>query len=46
MTKELENIQAYKTFKNMDKVAFIDGYKKIVVHFAFAAKRILFQVDI
>jgi hypothetical protein len=27
MTKEIENIQAYKTFKDMRKVAFVDGYK-------------------
>jgi hypothetical protein len=25
MTEEIENIQAYKTFKDMRKVAFVDG---------------------
>ena len=38
MTKEIENIQAYKTFKDMGKVNFVDGYKKIIVHFVFAVK--------
>jgi hypothetical protein len=38
MTKEIDNIQAYKTFKDMGKVKFVDGFKKIIVHFVFAVK--------
>jgi hypothetical protein len=38
MTKEIDNIQAYKTFKNIGKVKFVDGFKKIIVHFDFAVK--------
>jgi hypothetical protein len=38
MTKEIENIQVYKTFRDMGKVAFVDGYKQIIVHFVFAVK--------
>jgi hypothetical protein len=38
MTKEIDKIQAYKTFKDMGKVKLVDGFKKIIVHFAFAVK--------
>ena len=38
MTKEIENIQAYQTFKDMGKVSYVNGYKKIIVHFVFAVK--------
>jgi hypothetical protein len=33
VTKEIENIISFKTFKEMEKVAFVDGYKKIIIHF-------------
>jgi hypothetical protein len=36
--KEINNIQAYQTFKDMGKVSHIEGYKKIIVHFVFAVK--------
>ena len=38
MTLEIDNVQAYSTFKDMGKVNFIPGYKKIIVHFVFAVK--------
>jgi hypothetical protein len=38
MTKEIEKNQAYKTIRDMGKVTFVDGYKKIIVHFVFAVK--------
>jgi Reverse transcriptase (RNA-dependent DNA polymerase) len=38
MTLEIGNVQAYNTFKDMGKVKFIPGYKKIIVHFVFAVK--------
>jgi hypothetical protein len=38
MSKEIGNIQEYKTFKDMGIVAYINGYKKIIVHFVFAVK--------
>jgi hypothetical protein len=38
MTREIANIQAYKTFKDMGTVTFVPGYKKIIVHFVFAVK--------
>jgi hypothetical protein len=38
MTKEIKNIQAHKTFKDMGKVAYVNDYKKIIVHFVLAVK--------
>jgi hypothetical protein len=38
MTKEVEKIQAYETFKVMGKVAFVDSHKKIIVQVVFAVK--------
>jgi hypothetical protein len=38
MTKEIDNIQAYNTFKDMGTVNYVPGYKKIIVHFVFAVK--------
>jgi hypothetical protein len=38
ITKEIENIQSYQTFKDMGKVTHVSGYKKIIVHFVFAVK--------
>ncbi len=38
MTLEIGNVQAYNTFKDMGKVNYIPGYKKIIVHFVFAVK--------
>jgi hypothetical protein len=38
MKKEIDNIQAYKTFKDMGTVNYVSGYKKIIVHFVFAIK--------
>jgi hypothetical protein len=38
MDKEIANIQAYNTFKDMGVVTYMAGYKKIIVHFVFAVK--------
>jgi hypothetical protein len=38
MTKDIDNIQAYKTFKDKGMVKFVEGFKKIIVHFVFAVK--------
>jgi hypothetical protein len=38
MTKEIENIQSYQTFKDMGKITHVSGYKKIILHFVFAVK--------
>ena len=38
MTLEITNVQNYSTFKDMGKVNFIPGYKKVIVHFVFAVK--------
>jgi hypothetical protein len=38
MSLEIGNVQAYNTFKDMGKINFIPGYKKIIVHFVFAVK--------
>jgi hypothetical protein len=38
MNKEIANIQAYNTFKDMGTTTYIQGYKKIIVHFVFAVK--------
>jgi hypothetical protein len=38
MTKEINNVQAYDTFKDMGQVTHVPGYKKIIVHFVFAVK--------
>jgi hypothetical protein len=38
MSKEIDNIQAYNTFKDMGTVPYVPGYKKIIVHFVFAIK--------
>jgi hypothetical protein len=38
MTKEIEDIQAYKKFKDMGKVVFINGYNKIIVQFVLTVK--------
>jgi hypothetical protein len=35
---EIDNIQAYKTVRNMGKFRLVDGFKKIIVHFVFADK--------
>jgi hypothetical protein len=41
MTKEIENIQSYQTFKDMGKVTHLSGYKMIIVHFVFVVKHCL-----
>jgi Reverse transcriptase (RNA-dependent DNA polymerase) len=38
ITKEIDNIQAHNTFKDMGRVKFVDGFKKIIFHFVFAVK--------
>jgi hypothetical protein len=38
MTKEIENIQSFHTFKYMGKVTHGSGYKKSIVHFVFTVK--------
>jgi hypothetical protein len=38
MDKEIANIQAYNTFKDMGTVTHVAGYNKIIVHFVFAVK--------
>jgi hypothetical protein len=38
MTKDIENIQSYQTFKDMGKFTHVSGYKKIIVHFVFVVQ--------
>jgi nitric oxide synthase oxygenase domain/subunit len=38
MTKEIENIQSYHSFKDMGKVTHVSGYETIIFCFVFAVK--------
>jgi Reverse transcriptase (RNA-dependent DNA polymerase) len=38
MTKEIDNLHSYNTFKDMGPVKYVNGYKKIIVNFIFAIK--------
>jgi hypothetical protein len=38
MTKEIDNLHSYNTFKDIGTVKYVDGYKTIIVNFIFVVK--------
>jgi hypothetical protein len=38
VTKEIDNLHSYNTFKGIGTVKYVDGYKKVIVNFIFAIK--------
>jgi hypothetical protein len=38
MKEEIESLNAYNTFKDKGSVSYLEGYKRIIVHFVFAVK--------